>query len=243
MKLLKKREKLLNYTPMKHFTTLILLFYFIPFHSYSQQSDIGSWYSYLGNHTLQKKWNIWTETQYRSYNTLTDIQQVLIRTGLGYNVTENNNNILLGYAFVYSENYLNNAGYKTNNTEHRIFQQFLTKQTFNRFHISHRYRIEERFLSDDFQLRFRYMLLMNVTLNNADLSKGTWYAAASNEIFLNGQNNIFDRNRVYGGVGYVFNKNFRLEAGFMTQLQEKTNRSQFMVTLFNNFNFSTVKDE
>ena len=230
---------------MKHFGTLTLLtfLFFIPLTLYSQKSDIGSWYSYVGNHTFKKQWNIWTETQYRSYNALTDIKQLLVRTGLGYNLTENNNNLLLGYAYVYSENYLNNTGNKTNSTEHRLFQQFITKQTFNRVYVSHRYRVEERFFPNDFQMRFRYMLLLNIALNNSDLSKNTWYAAASNEVFLNGQNDVFDRNRVYGGIGYVINKNFRLEAGFMTQLQEKTNLSQFMITLFNNFNLSAVKDE
>ncbi len=53
------------------------------------------------------------EVQYRNFNFIGDTEQVLIRTGLGYNLTENNNNILLGAAFIYSEPYLANSDTKT----------------------------------------------------------------------------------------------------------------------------------
>ena len=50
---------------------------------------------------------------------------------------------------------------------------------------------------------------------------------------MNSQNNIFDRNRLYGAIGYVINKNIRIEAGYMAQTLEVNNRNQFQIVIFN----------
>ena len=51
------------------------------------------------------------------------------------------------------------------------------------------------------------------------------------------KNRFFDRNRLYGGVGFVINKNFRVETAIMTQIFENKNRPQFQLVLFNNLPF------
>jgi Protein of unknown function (DUF2490) len=202
--------------------------------SNAQRSDIGNWFIYFGNQQVSKKWSWWNEVQYRNYNFAGDLQQLLLRTGISYNLSENNNNILLGYAFIHSENYRPNSDEKVGADEHRIYQQFITRQNFGRVFMQHRYRVEERFLPTDFQMRFRYFLSFNIPLNNKSMTANTVYLSAYNEIFLNAQSPIFDRNRIYGALGFVINKNFRTEAGFMAQTQEKTNRNQFQIVLFNN---------
>ena len=53
-------------------------------------------------------------------------------------------------------------------------------------------------------------------------------------MFINAESPLFDRNRLYGALGYVINKNFKVEAGFMAQTLEKTNRNQFQIVIFNN---------
>ena len=66
---------------------------------YAQKSDTGNWFIYFGNQSINKKFNWWNEVQYRNYNFAGDLQQLLLSTGIGYNLTENNNNnVLLGYA-------------------------------------------------------------------------------------------------------------------------------------------------
>jgi hypothetical protein len=211
----------------------ILLFAFCSA-SFAQKTDVGNWFIYFGNQKINKKWNWHNEVQYRNYNFIGDLNQLLLRTGIGYNLTENNNNILLGYGFIHTERYLANAKDKIAVDEHRIYQQFITKQNFNRVFIQHRYRIEERFLPNDFQMRFRYFLSLNIPLNNKTMIKKTLYASAYNEIFLNGKATIFDRNRLYAGMGYVLNKNIKVELGFMAQTLEQTNRNQFQIIVFNN---------
>jgi hypothetical protein len=202
--------------------------------AFSQKTDIGNWFIYFGNQKINKKWNWHNEVQYRNYNFIGDLNQLLLRTGIGYNLSENNNNLLLGYGFIHTKRYLANGKDKEGTNEHRIFQQFITRQNFNRVFVQHRYRIEERFLPNDFQMRFRYFLSVNVPLNNKAMTKNTVYASAYNEIFLNGQAPIYDRNRLYGAIGYVLNKNIKVEAGFMAQTLENQNRNQIQIVVFNN---------
>ena len=79
------------------FVLLVLLFSSA---TKAQKSNLGNWFIYLGNQPINKKFNWHNEIQYRNYNFIGDINQLLLRTGIGYNLTENNNNVLLGYAFI-----------------------------------------------------------------------------------------------------------------------------------------------
>ncbi|ASK29871.1 hypothetical protein CEY12_07000 [Chryseobacterium sp. T16E-39] len=204
--------------------------------SFAQKSDLGAWYMYFGNNKINKKWNWHNEIQYRNFDAGGDLEQLLIRTGIGYDLSENNNNVLLGYGFILSQPYVN--GEKKENIEHRIFQQFITKQQFGRIYLQHRYRLEERFLQDDFRMRFRYFLGLNIPINNKEMLPKTFYASVYNEIFLNFNSPTFDRNRVYGALGYVINKNLRIEAGYMNQIQENKNRGQVQIGFYNNIPFN-----
>ncbi len=205
---------------------------------YSQKSDIGNWFIYFGNQKINQNWNWHNEIQYRNYDFIGDTNQLLLRTGLGYNLTENNNNVLLGYAFVNTHKYITNSDQKQESNEHRIFQQFITKQNFGRFYFFHRYRVEERFLPDDFQVRLRYFLSASIPLNKKTLDKNAIYFSTYNEIFVNTEKPLFDRNRIYAALGFVINKNFKVEAGFMSQILEQSNRNQFQIVIFNNLPFN-----
>ena len=155
---------------------------------------------------MSSKWNWHHEVQYRNYNMVGDIEQLLLRTGIGYNLTANNNNILLGYAYVYSEPYIAGTENKTSFSEHRIYQQFITRASFGRFNMLHRYRFEQRFFEDDFRLRLRYFVSTNASLNRKQMSDKTIYLSFYNEIFVNTKQVFFDRNRIYGGIGYRASK-------------------------------------
>jgi hypothetical protein len=217
-------------------TTIFLLLFTIALHA--QKSNTGNWFIYFGNQKINSKWNWQNEVQYRNFNFMGDLSQLIVRTGIGYNLTENNNNILLGYGFINSQKYLPNSNNKVGTTEHRIYQQFITRQNFNKVFLQHRYRIEERFLPNDFQMRFRYFLGINIAINKPKIEKNAYYLSAYNEIFINTQQNIFDRNRLYGAIGYVINKNIKIEAGYMAQTVETNKRNQFQIVVFNNTPFT-----
>ncbi|MGB5383834.1 MAG: DUF2490 domain-containing protein [Lutimonas sp.] len=214
---------------------LVIIMLFAPLLLLGQESDIGNWLIYIGDKKINDRFNWHHEVQYRSFNFIGDTEQLLLRTGLGYNLSENNNNILLGYGFIYSEPYVKNTDVKTNNTENRIYQQFITRQAFGRLSLLHRYRFEQRFLENDFKLRLRYFLALNMALNHTELSDKTFYLSAYNEIFVNTEQNYFDRNRLYGGMGYKFSKNIKIEIGVMNQTTATDSRNQLNILTFVNF--------
>ena len=101
--------------------------------------------------------------------------------------------------------------------------------------LSHRYRFEQRFVEDDFKLRLRYFLGVNIPLQYREDGKNPLYLSMYNEVFLNTESSVFDRNRVYGGLGYKFSKNLRLELGYMNQFFEVSGRDQINLIAFVNF--------
>lgn len=214
---------------------LLIVFMLMPLSLFAQKSDVGNWFIYFGNKKINDRFNWHHEVQYRNFNFVGDIEQLLLRTGIGYNLTENNNNLLLGYGFIYSEPYITGTDEKRNFNEHRVYQQFITKQAFGRLSLQHRYRFEQRMVEDDFKLRLRYFMSCNVALNKEKMEDKTLYLSAYNEIFINPEQNYFDRNRLYGGIGYRFSENVRSEIGFMNQASSSAARSQLNLITFVSF--------
>ena len=207
----------------------------LPTSSISQESDFGNWLIYIGNKKLNSKWNIHNEVQYRNYDAVGDLEQLLLRTGVGYNLSENNHNLLLGYGYISSENYIPETQEKTAINEHRIFQQFISKDQLGILSLTHRYRVEQRFVEKDFKMRFRYFLSLNVPLSKPKLEDKTIYLSAYNELFINNTGTLFDRNRLYGGLGYKLNKRVKFEVGYMNQYFEASSRDQINLITFLNF--------
>lgn len=228
---LKRKALIRNQLIQKVLFIYLMLFSFT---AYSQNSELGNWLSYFGNKSFKNNWNWHNEIQYRSYNLIDDLEQLLIRSGIGYNLSDNNN-VLLGYGYILSQNYVEGLVEKTDVNEHRIFEQFTTRQNIGIVAIQHRYRFEQRFIDSDFRLRFRYFLSLNIPLNNTEIKDKTLYLSTYNEIFLNTTENQFDRNRLYCGLGYRFSPVTRIEIGYMNQFLPDTNRDQINIISFINF--------
>ena len=218
---------------IKILKAVLFLFAVLPFELNAQDSDFGNWLIYIGNKKLNSHWNLHNEVQYRNYNAIGDLEQLLLRTGLGYSFNEGNQNVLLGYGYILSENYFNNSDEKKTVVEHRIYQQFMSNQKIGNLKLNHRYRFEQRFVENDFKMRFRYFLGLNIPFNKNETNK--YYFSVYNEIFLNTETSIFDRNRLYGGIGYKFNRSIRVELGYMNQFFETNNRDQLNIITFVSF--------
>jgi uncharacterized protein DUF2490 len=219
---------------MKINMLLITGFLVLPFSAFSQESDLGNWLIYFGNKNINPKLNWHHEIQYRNYNAIGDLEQLLLRTGIGYNLSENNNNLLVGYGFIRSENYMSSLDEKEIVNEHRIYQQFINWHQIKRVYLQHRFRFEQRFVEDVFKIRFRYFLALNIPITNPTMEAKTLYLSVYNELFLNTEEPVFDRNRLYGGLGYKANNQLRFELGYMNQLFSEGARDQLNMVVFVN---------
>ncbi len=203
--------------------------------THAQDSDLGNWLIYFGNKQVSDKWNWHNEVQYRNYNFIGDLEQLLLRTGMGYNLTPGNNNVLLGYGFIRSENYIGSTDAKLVVNEHRIYQQYIVKHKLSRLALQHRFRLEERFVEDDFSMRARYFLGLNYGLTNKEIIDNTFYLSVYNELFMHLESESFDRNRLYGGLGYKLNSKLKFELGYMNQFFSEGGRDQINMIAFVNF--------
>ncbi len=208
----------------------------------AQDNSTGNWLMYFGSHNLGKGFNLHNEVQHRNYNAIGDLQQLMLRAGLGYNLTPGNNNILVGYAYIVHNPYPDVDGDpRSSFGEHRTWQQFIQRQQAGRVLFQHRYRAEQRWYADkEGELRLRYFLGLNIPVNKPQMDDGAVYLSLYNEIFLNAQPNFFDRNRLYAALGYVVKKNLlRIEVGYMNQRLEDAplyatySRPQFQIAIFN----------
>ena len=220
-------------------TLFILSFLFISTQFFAQNNRLNTyekigWYNYFGTFKFSDKLSLHTEYQWRRENFISNPQQGLLRVGINYNL---NPRVLFraGYAWIetaaYGEIPINGMG--KDFTEHRIYEMIQLSHREGLLDISHRFMLEQRFVGrytlpelekeDDFPLlnRMRYMLRFQIPLKGREIVDKTPYVAFYDEVLIGfGKNvtaNIFDQNRIGLLLGYRFNKNVRLEAGFINQ--------------------------
>ena len=215
-----------------------LFFSFVVFQSLNAQTnEIGSWLVYFGNQKIDNKWNIQSDFQYRNHQVLSQRNQYLLRAGVGYNLKEQNHNLLLGFAYIATDSYDEVNTFKATKFESRIYQQYLFKHKLSNANINHRVRLEQRIFPNEFGLRGRYFVSMQKPLKGKVISKNSSYISAYNELFLDIKHSRFDRNRLYLGVGYGITEHIRIETGYMIQAQKNINRGQLQFILINNLPF------
>ena len=203
----------------------------------AQTNETGSWLVYLGNQKINNKWNIQSDFQYRNHQVLSQRNQYLLRAGVGYNLKEQNHNLLLGFAYISTDSYDEVNTFKATRLERRIYQQYLYKHKLSDVYVNHRFRLEQRFFPNEFGLRGRYFISVQKPLKGKVISKNSSYISAYNELFLDIKNSRFDRNRLYLGLGYGITEHIRIETGYMIQAQKNINRGQLQFILINNLPF------
>ena len=192
-----------------------------------------AWVMYMGNHKFNEHWGIHTEYQWRRAAGFEDWQQSLLRLGVDY-YTKQNTQATVGYAWIKSYQY-GDQPIAHNTNEHRIWEQFIMKNKIGRVDIQHRYRLEQRFIenwtknSDGiyyqdgllFRQRVRYRFLATIPISRKEMKDNTLFLSFYDEPFLGfGKGigkNILDQNRLYGAIGWRFNKNLNLQFGYLNQ--------------------------
>lgn len=219
----------------------LFLFFVFGFSEISAQEQWGNWQQYFGNVRFgEGAFRLHFDAQHRDHNWLGDLDQTIIRPGVQFFHKASQSSYTLGYAFFYFET---EGVAKKPILENRIFQDIDLRQSINRVKIRHRYRFEERFVENKpFAFRARYCIFIDIPINNTEIEANTLYIPLMNELFLSPKptvgSGVFDRNWLYGGIGYRFNSNFAMQAGVLNHYTIKTVKPQFVLALLHNISFA-----
>lgn len=229
---------------------------------YAQQWNV--WLSYTGTHKTSNKWSLHVEAQLRRHDGIKQAQQLLLRSGINYHI---NNQLILtaGYCFVETYPY-GTFPVKAAFPEHRFWQQIQIKSQYKKIEWINRNRLEQRFnflpilntATQSFEPgnavytnRFRLLNRVSIPFKGKAIAAGHLYLSVFDELFINfGKNvslNVFDQNRIFGGIGYHIPKVGRMECGYMMQQLIKPdgikieNNHTLVISLLPNINFYQSK--
>lgn len=219
---------------MKKYFFIIILS--LPLIISAQESDLGNWIMYFGSNKLSDKYSLHTEIQYRNHTVVpNNTEQLLLRTGINYHF-QSNAFATAGYAFIPS--YVFESEQSAPETkEHRIWQQLIVTNKIGKAKLEHRYRAEQRWINGDYRNRLRYRIMLFYPLNKPTLEKGALFLGLYDEVFLNTKGNYFDRNRLYGALGYHIEDNISLQVGMLNQTLSSFNKWYLQFALVYNLDF------
>jgi hypothetical protein len=207
-----------------------------------------AWVSYSGDHAVAGRWGLHFDAQWRRAELGLQWQQYQLRPGINFRLRRN---ILLTAGYAYTRSYPYGEFPQTKAfPEHRIYQQALVQNRVHGVQLSHRIRMEQRFIqypqtldkSWTDQNRFRYLLKADFPLTRRNDSVD-WYIPAFNEILIGLPPNYgyrpWDQNRTFIGIGKAVGAG-RLEAGYLNQFLGQRNGRvfEFNSTLFVTFTSS-----
>ncbi len=201
--------------------------------------NLGSWHMYFGTNKISDKFSIHSEVQLRYYEQAKNFNQLLLRTGLNFHINPDAI-ATLGYGYIETDPSFEESLIEANLSEHRIFEQFILKNKVWEFLFEHRYRLEQRFISQTNILsdpeqdlsrtehRARYRL--QVTLPLTDIFFLNFY----DEVFLNLQGEAFGQNRLYGALGVHVTENLSVQAGYLKNHFRTVDYDRLQIGVFYN---------
>lgn len=203
------------------------------------RNTIG-WYIYNGDHKLSKRWELHTEYQWRRVELIRSWQQSLARLGLTYKLTDQ---VELGGGYTFFTTYpyggypVADAGVPT--LESRTHEDIQIKDKVGIVQLTHRFRLEQRWLGKEsdtnprqivgweYQHRVRYQISGEIPLKGPTIDDGEVYVNFFDELFIGfGRNvgqNVFNQNRMSGGLGYQIRDSFTLELNYLYQITQHPN--------------------
>ncbi len=160
------------------------------------QTDTGSWLVYKNKLQINEKTSIDTQYQHRSFELDLKEDQALITAGFTHAVSPNIS-IAAGYRKIAALD------------ENGAYQKISFSTALNKVKLTNSFFLEERWLGDNFQLRYRFGLAAKMPLN----SKTTF--SVSEEVFLQNSGTSFNQNRVTAQFSRKFSPTFQFNAGLM----------------------------
>ncbi|MBX0291669.1 DUF2490 domain-containing protein [Hymenobacter sp. HSC-4F20] len=172
-----------------------------------------------------KHWGGYVELQARSNGLFRQYFYTEMKAGVSYDVAKNFTFMVAGGR--YSTSDYRDLGEGPLNIEKRLWEQVTFTHYNARLKVEHRYRVEQRWFSfpdgvvpagsTRYRNRIRYRLNGFIPLNHPTVTAKTAFLSIYDEVFFNPKGPIFERNRVYGGVGYQFDPHWTVQAGIVRQ--------------------------
>ncbi len=202
------------------------------------EDQLGAWYMlFWSTQFNDSQWGLQGDVQYRDWSLLGDQEQLLLRAGLTWTTRDGTLTLTQGVAHITTGAF---GDSDATFQERRVYQEGLLRQRLGRAQMRHRYRSEQRWVDDqDFRTRYRYAFFIDVPLNGTEIDAGSIYLALYDELFINGETTIgpgrevdrFDRNRLYGGLGYGLTSRLRVQGGYMLQTVAAGSKGQLQLSL------------
>lgn len=200
-----------------------------------------AWLAYTMQAKLAPKWGVHLEGQWRRDEWGAKPQQILLRTGIMYNILPSWQ-ATAGYGFVHTYPY-GNFPVKCAYPEHRFWEQLQTKSSFLTWDTWLRLRLEQRFSKLPalnttvyepgdavYTNRMRILNKWNYPFWKNKQNFHSLYVSAFDEVFLSfGKNvsyNLLDQNRLGIMLGYKLLPTTNVELGYLLQSVVKSNGLQ-----------------
>ena len=228
-----------NRIPISHYVKRLIIVYvsltFINLVS-AQSSNTGTWnigdlYYKINNH-----YTLWMEAQTRSQNIFSDFFYHQYKGGLFYHFSKSHNSVFFGGGRYTTYNYSGNFKSPVSTDEIRIWEQLNLNNTYNHFNIEHRYRLEQRWVNNQYRPCVRYRFNPTYPVNHSTIIPGTLFLSIYDEIFVGNNNPHLEKNRYYLGLGYEFSHFFTLQSGLINQTDfnakgGQTDKNYIQITL------------
>ena len=195
------------------------------------------WLVYAGDHRVAEKWAVHAEYQTRRVSWLRSPQNQLARLGFVRTLSERVQ-ASAGYTYFQTHRYGRYPAVQSQALpEQRLYEDLTLKDApLGRLALTHRLRLEQRWLGArgadgrgrvrdwEFQHRVRYQLAGEWALRGTTVDNGEWYLNAFDELFVGfGRrvgDNVFNQNRLSGGLGYQFKEHAKVELNYLSQISQ-----------------------
>jgi hypothetical protein len=199
----------------------VILVFLMPLISAKAQTgsdEWATWYLYFGTTRISEKFSIFTEFQLNYWEMNKNRNQTLYVGVLNYHL---NPKATLSLGYAYSDfdpsfgDGLPGAPVTNKLLENRLFQQFNYSHGNEKVKWAHRFRQEQRFFNNldtrvlDTQHRFRYRLQATIPIGNK------YFGIVNDEIFFNYQNQFYNQNRFFIGIGRHITSNSKVQVGYL----------------------------
>lgn len=198
------------------------------------------WTRYYNQYGFNSKLSWHNEVDMRRFLENNNLHQIVFHSHLHYS-PHPNLDVAFGLTYSRQSPQFPDATTDLVVPEIRPFQEIIHSQALSkRFTLSHRFRLDERFVSKndgkvlldgyDFNLRYRYRIQGVCNLSKKE-DKTPTTAKIADELMLNSGENIiynhFDQNRIYLGIEQSISPSLSVELGYLRWFQQRSSGKDF----------------